>query len=150
MQPLIGISPRAKAFPTRTAGLTLRDVESELGREKERSRKLQQDLIRTEAELLDLKMDWKMKHLNRGVTAHASAHPSAPPAPTGPSPSESFSSSDNNADTASDEEAEGFGRHVVAVDVHHAASSARRDFSFTESLLQEIDSQPLPPFSIAK
>ena len=154
LQPLIGISPRKPAPQTLAVSgqnRDVRDLEHELEREREQKRKLQQELIRTEAELMDLKMETKMKHFNQELTGdHTSidTDPSAPPPPpygTSVSPNHSFTSYDNNIDVTSDEEDDHLNStRVVRVDVHSANSrrtaSQACEFSFTDSVLEYIES----------
>lgn len=59
-----------------------KEVESDLQVEREANRRLQQQLIRTETELLDLKMEIKMSGVNRfDKDGKSDTSPSAPPPP---------------------------------------------------------------------
>ena len=99
---------------------------------------------------MDLKMESKMKRFNEHVTCE-SVGPSAPPCLACESPSESVTSSDNNIDAPSDEDQDdGYSHHVVSVDVHQGSSRPRslvqrhRQFSFTDSILEEIEGETSP------
>ena len=62
-----------------------KDVEQKLQVERETNRQLQQLLIQTEAELLDLKMELKMTRVNQfdDDASSGTTNPSAPPPPYG-------------------------------------------------------------------
>ena len=153
-QPLIGISPRPKLIPQSAGQIRdFKDLDIELMKEKERNRELQQKLHRAESELDSLQRDGQMKHFNDGL-AGDSADPSAPPPPylASGSPCDSVTSSDNNLDAPSDDDddEDGYNHHVVTVDVHHGTPlrrsvlHRRQEFSFTDSILEEIESDASP------
>lgn len=140
-----------------------KDVEEKLQVERETNRQLQQLLIQTETELLDLKMELKMTRVNQFDESSGTTDPSAPPPPYGHghhdnqshSPSvnssgSSASSSDNNLPTMDDTDYIDVDRVVngrrpgwtVRADVHERVSEEekRTEFTFTESALDLITS----------
>lgn len=181
-KPLIGISPRPPRSAPRSAGFikNVAQFEQELEKERERTRRLQNELIRTETELQEIKMQAKMKpllsvhnHHDLDSLSHESrGEPSAPPPPYGTvsvnghyavddahSVSSLVSRDDNNIEITSSDDTDSLIQrfHTVSVDVHRASSSNSRDshhppqvggnpiirrqeFSFTPSILEEIES----------
>lgn len=153
-KPLIGISPRPHPKTPQSNGFmrNVREFEAELAKERETNRKLQEELIRVESELMDFKMEARMKDLRPKPDVEDSTTddedtdtgPSAPPPPylkysieahantsfTESTANSAVSSDDNDA-APSDDDNDGnttiseshCHRPTIAVDVHHDACS---------------------------
>lgn len=162
----------SRSAPSAQLGGT-KDVEEKLQVERETNRQLQQLLIQTETELLDLKMELKMTRVNQfdDDTSSGTTNPSAPPPPYGHghnpdneshSPSvnssgSSASSSDNNLPTMDETDYIDVDRVVngrrpgwtVRADVHHTVSQVEdkrtTEFTFTESALDLITNNATSP-----
>ena len=154
LQPYFGKSPRTpKSAPVQLGGSS--DINTQLQAEREANRRLQQHLIQTETELMDLKMDLKLTRVNHfggDDNSSQATSPSAPPPPylhghnghhddrASQSPSvnsaaSTASSSDNNLPTMNENDYLDVDHAVngrrqswhVHADVHHRASEVEDD-----------------------
>ena len=151
-KPLIAFNSPAPSRKPSQSIRNVRDFEIELEKEREQKRKMQEELIRTETELLDLKLNQRVKRMHysdqkheaHDEESHASLDPSAPEEPPsyikfsqeGLSTSISESSIDNNMEGDEDDSYESDDptvvspclenhehRHTINVDVHRGATS---------------------------